>query len=37
VQAWRDPAQKNPKTIHHQGYGQFAVDGRIIKLPSRMK
>ena len=37
VQAWIDPAQKNPKTIHHQGYGQFAVDGRIIKLPSRMK
>jgi len=23
-----DPAQKNPKTIHHRGYGRFAVDGR---------
>lgn len=37
VQAWTDPKQKNPKTIHHQGYGQFAVDGRIIKIPSRMR
>ena len=37
VKAWRDPAQKNPKTIHHQGYGKFAVDGRIISLPSRMR
>jgi flavin reductase (DIM6/NTAB) family NADH-FMN oxidoreductase RutF len=37
VEAWRDPKQKAPKTIHHQGYGQFAVDGRIIKLASKMK
>ena len=37
VWAWTDPKQKNPKTIHHQGYGQFAVDGRIIKIPSRMR
>lgn len=34
VKAWIDPAQKNPKTIHHQGYGRFAVDGRIIRLAS---
>ncbi|WP_374304190.1 flavin reductase family protein [Ferrovibrio sp.] len=34
VRAWRDPAQKNPKTIHHQGWGRFAVDGRIITLKS---
>ncbi|MFN4165026.1 MAG: flavin reductase family protein [Ferrovibrio sp.] len=34
VKAWRDPAQKNPKTIHHQGWGRFAVDGRIITLKS---
>ncbi len=34
VKAWVDPAQKNPKTIHHQGYGKFAVDGETIKLRS---
>jgi flavin reductase (DIM6/NTAB) family NADH-FMN oxidoreductase RutF len=34
VKAWTDPAQRNPKTIHHQGYGRFAVDGEIIKLKS---
>ncbi len=34
VKAWIDPTQKNPKTIHHQGYGRFAVDGRIIRLTS---
>lgn len=37
VKAWIDPAQKHPKTIHHQGYGKFAVDGRTIKLPSAMR
>lgn len=36
VKAWRDPAQKQPKTIHHRGYGTFAVDGEIIHLPSVM-
>ena len=35
VKAWTDPAQKNPKTIHHQGYGKFVVDGEMIKLRSR--
>jgi flavin reductase (DIM6/NTAB) family NADH-FMN oxidoreductase RutF len=34
VQAWTDPEQTNPKTIHHQGYGTFAVDGRTIRLKS---
>ena len=37
VKAWRDPAQKQPKTIHHHGYGTFAVDGETIKLKSRMR
>jgi len=37
LKAWRDPAQKNPKTIHHQGYGKFIVDGETIKLKSRMR
>jgi flavin reductase (DIM6/NTAB) family NADH-FMN oxidoreductase RutF len=36
VKAWVDPAQKNPKTIHHHGYGRFAVDGELIKLKSKM-
>jgi flavin reductase (DIM6/NTAB) family NADH-FMN oxidoreductase RutF len=36
VQAWIDPAQKRSKTIHHQGYGRFAVDGKTITLKSRM-
>lgn len=35
--AWRDPAQKNPKTIHHCGYGTFVVDGKTIKLKSKMR
>ncbi len=37
VQAWIDPAQNSPKTIHHQGYGKFAVDGPTIRLKSRMR
>ena len=37
VKAWIDPKQKNPKTIHHQGYGQFVVDGRTLRLPSKMR
>jgi flavin reductase (DIM6/NTAB) family NADH-FMN oxidoreductase RutF len=36
LKAWRNPSQKNPKTIHHHGYGRFAVDGEMIKLNSRM-
>jgi flavin reductase (DIM6/NTAB) family NADH-FMN oxidoreductase RutF len=34
--AWIDPAQKHPKTIHHHGYGKFAVDGAMITLKSSM-
>lgn len=37
VKAWIDPAQQNPKTIHHQGYGRFVIDGEIIELQSRMR
>ncbi len=37
LKAWKDPAQKNPKTIHHHGYGTFVADGRTIKLKSRMR
>jgi flavin reductase (DIM6/NTAB) family NADH-FMN oxidoreductase RutF len=35
LKAWIDPAQKNPKTIHHHGYGAFVVDGRKIKFNSK--
>lgn len=34
VKAWIDPGQKNPKTIHHHGYGAFVVDGPTIRLAS---
>ena len=37
LKAWTDPAQKDPKTIHHHGYGRFVVDGEMIKLKSRMR
>ncbi|MDO8310907.1 MAG: flavin reductase family protein [Sideroxyarcus sp.] len=36
VKAWIDPAQKNPRTLHHQGKGVFMVGGETIKLPSKM-
>lgn len=36
VKAWIDPAQKNPRTLHHQGKGVFMVAGESIKLPSKM-
>jgi flavin reductase (DIM6/NTAB) family NADH-FMN oxidoreductase RutF len=37
LKAWIDPMQKKPKTIHHQGYGRFVVDGATITLKSRMR
>jgi len=37
LRAWIDPAQRNPKTIHHHGYGTFVVDGKTIRLKSRMR
>lgn len=36
VKAWIDHAQKNPRTLHHQGKGVFMVAGDTIKLPSKM-
>lgn len=36
VQAWARPGKDKAKTIHHRGYGRFAVDGDIIRLKSRM-
>jgi flavin reductase (DIM6/NTAB) family NADH-FMN oxidoreductase RutF len=37
VKAWIKPGITQPRTIHHRGRGVFAVGGRILKLPSRMK
>lgn len=40
VTAWITPphtAQKHPPTIHHRGCGVFAVDGKTIRLKSRMR
>jgi flavin reductase (DIM6/NTAB) family NADH-FMN oxidoreductase RutF len=37
LKAWTDPKQKNPKTIHHRGYGRFVVDGSVIRLKSKMR
>ncbi|MFA6523499.1 MAG: flavin reductase family protein [Candidatus Peribacteraceae bacterium] len=37
VKAWTDPAQENPRTFHHRGGNDFAVDGEIIRIPSKMK
>ncbi len=34
VNAWIDPRQKNPKTIHHHGFGKFVVDGPTIHVRS---
>jgi flavin reductase (DIM6/NTAB) family NADH-FMN oxidoreductase RutF len=35
VKAWIDPKQKNPKTIHHHGFGRFVVDGETIHVRSK--
>ncbi len=37
VKAWRDPVQKNPRTIHHRGHGVFTVDGEIVRFKSGKK
>lgn len=34
TKAWIDPRNKDPKTIHHQGFGRFTVDGETIELKS---
>ncbi len=35
--AWVDPAQRDPKTIHHRGWGRFSVDGRTLRIASKMR
>jgi flavin reductase (DIM6/NTAB) family NADH-FMN oxidoreductase RutF len=35
VKAWIDPAQKNPKTIHHQGNGKFMVGEKTLVVSKK--
>jgi len=37
LRAWVDPAAKNPRTLHHRGWGRFMVAGQTIALPSAMR
>jgi flavin reductase (DIM6/NTAB) family NADH-FMN oxidoreductase RutF len=37
LKAWIDPSKKDPRTIHHRGKGMFMIDGKTIKLVSKMK
>lgn len=37
IAAWIDPGCKEPRTLHHRGYGAFMVAGETIKLPSKMR
>jgi len=37
LKAWIDPSKKDPRTIHHRGKGLFMVDGKTIRLGSKMK
>jgi len=32
----KNPKQKKPRTLHHQGNGRFVVDGETIRLASKM-
>jgi flavin reductase (DIM6/NTAB) family NADH-FMN oxidoreductase RutF len=35
--AWADPKLRNPRTLHHRGWGSFMVAGKTIGLPSKMR
>ena len=37
VNAWRDTSVKNPRTIHHRGYGEFMMAGETINIASKMR
>jgi flavin reductase (DIM6/NTAB) family NADH-FMN oxidoreductase RutF len=36
LKAWIDPSKRDAKTIHHQGFGKFVVDGETLELKSNM-
>lgn len=37
IEAWIDPLQPDPRTLHHRGKGAFMIAGETVRLPSRMK
>jgi len=37
LKAWIDPRCKDPRTLHHRGYGAFMVAGETLTLPSKMR
>lgn len=37
IHAWREAGVRAPRTLHHEGYGRFAVAGERIRLPSRAR
>lgn len=37
LKGWVTTSKKRMRTIHHCGYGIFVVDGKLIKLSSKMK
>jgi len=37
IMSWHTMIEFEPPQAHHQGYGRFAVDGKIIRLKSRMR
>jgi hypothetical protein len=37
VAAWIDRSRKDPRTMHHRGWGAFMTAGPTVKLPSRMR
>jgi len=37
VRAWVDTAVKQPRTLHHRGWGEFMVAGERLNIPSAMK
>ncbi|MCF4165964.1 flavin reductase family protein [Zavarzinia compransoris] len=37
VKAWHDPAKAGAATMHHRGWGEFAFDGEIVRIPSNMR
>lgn len=36
VKAWIDPKERRPQTLHHNGKDMFTIDGRQIKVKSKM-
>ena len=37
TKAWKDPAMKDPRTIHHLGWGKFMVAGETLRIRSKMR